>query len=309
MAKRLLARTCLGLTAIGGTFLFTAGQANAQAFSAASDQWAKTEAILGGAPSALQALLARQNGEHASQRMWIEPASFSRPKIVHSGLKAATNLAVLSGRPDVFGSVALRVGHTPLDNRWHRVMHAGLTGPAADFAKSLRSLDEIGRLEAVNRYVNRRVRYAEDERQYGRPDVWAAAGSTLRRGRGDCEDFAIVKFQMLRHANFSDRDLYLVIVKDLVRRADHAVVIVRSSGRMFMLDDGTDTVLDSDSVADYRPILTFAANGEWTHGYRTTSKPINVASAGVNNAPPLLAESDQRSWSASLLAFNTGFNK
>ena len=44
---------------------------------------------------------------------------------------------------------------------------------------------------------------------------------------------------------FADRDLYLVIVRDLVRRADHAVLVARAEGRMFVLDNGTDNLLDS----------------------------------------------------------------
>ena len=95
-------------------------------------------------------------------------------------------------------------------------------------------------VEAVNRYVNRRVRFTDDEQQFGRSDVWEAANETLRSGRGDCEDYAIAKLQMLRRAGLADRNLYLVIVKDLVRRADHAVLVVRAAGRMLVLDNGTD---------------------------------------------------------------------
>ena len=35
-----------------------------------------------------------------------------------------------------------------------------------------------------------------------------------------------------------------------------------------VLDNGTDEVLDSEAVHDYRPILTFASNATCTHGYR-----------------------------------------
>jgi predicted transglutaminase-like cysteine proteinase len=307
MAKHLSAKIWLRLAALTGSFILAPQQASAQMAIPATAGWTKTDAILGGTPSALQAILAQQSGGGAPSRALLQPASFSIVPMIRAIARPASSPAALSGRPDIFGSVALRVDHTPLDSRWQRVEHAGLTGLAARFAKSLRDRDEVERLNAVNRYVNRRVQYVDDQRQYGRADVWSAADNTLRRGRGDCEDFAIAKLQMLRQANFSDRNLYLVIVKDLVRRADHAVVVVRAAGHMFMLDDGTDTLLDSDTVADYRPILTFAANGAWTHGYRMPAAPINVASA--ESAPTVLASADQRSWSASLLAFNTGFNK
>ena len=70
--------------------------------------------------------------------------------------------------------------------------------------------------------------YSED----GVADRWSAADDTLARGRGDCEDYALAKLAMLRRAGFADRDLYLVLVKDLARRADHAVLVVRSDGKI-----------------------------------------------------------------------------
>jgi transglutaminase-like putative cysteine protease len=138
--------------------------------------------------------------------------------------------------------------------------------------------------------------------------VWATASSTLARGRGDCEDYAIAKMQMLRSAGLSERDLYLVIVRDLVRRSDHAVLVARAEGRMLLLDDGTDEVLDTERVTDYRPVLTFASYGEWTHGYRVAKAPVTLASAD-ELVPTLGVPMDQRSRSASLLAFNTGFSR
>ena len=276
--------------------------------------WSKSEAILGGQPSALQAILAQQQGIQAPARPALQPASYSSLPVVRAVVRdeVPASPAVLSGQPDVFGSVALRVGTTRLDARWQRVEHARIGGQAAHYAKALAGEDSVGKLEAVNRYVNRRVRFVDDSKQYGRVDVWAAAADTLSRGRGDCEDYAIAKFQMLRRAGFSDKDLYLVIVKDLITRGDHAVLVVRAAGRMYVLDNGTDRLLDSETIRDYRPVLTFAASGTWTHGYRIHSAPLQIASA---DGPETVASSafaetsGQRSWSASLLALRTGFNK
>jgi predicted transglutaminase-like cysteine proteinase len=283
---------------------------------AAAQSLSKTEAILGG-PSALDALKAQQSGMAVTAQFVLKPASltYSRPQIVPAILRdrPAISPGVANGHPDIFGSVALRVGHTPLDARWRRVAHSGVGGAAAAYSASLRGKDAFERLEAVNWYVNKRVRFTDDIRQYGRTDVWAAASETLSRGRGDCEDYAIAKLQMLRRAGIADRDLYLVVVKDLVRRADHAILVVRAAGHMYVLDNGTDELLDSESVSDYRPVITFAAAGAtWTHGYRVQRAPVNIASsekAALNPAADTAEVSDQRSRSASLLAFNTGFNK
>lgn len=288
------------------------GNAFAQAIPAGiggSLAFSKSDAILG-APSALEAILAEQ---HASPRVVapVRPSAYTLPRLIPAIVRTrpVEDEGVFSGKPDVFGSVALRVGHTPLDARWQQAENARLRGQPARYAESLRDLPPIERLGAVNRYVNRRVHFESDEQQFGRADVWSAADSTLRSGRGDCEDYAIAKLQMLRTAGISDRDLYLVILRDLVRREDHAVLIVRAAGRMLLLDNGTDQLLDSADVSDYRPILTFASYGEWTHGYRVSRPPITIASNDQVDVPASDDSGDQRSRSASLLAFNMGFNK
>ena len=287
-----------------------AQEVSPSAFRSAS--WAKNEAILGGTPSALQAILSQQQGLPVQQQATLRPASYSLPSVVPAIVRdaPAPSAAVSSGKPDVFGSVALRVGRTPLNARWVKVENARVHGAAAHFADSISDRDKIAQLEAVNRYVNRRVQFVDDQRRFGRADVWTSADQTLISGKGDCEDFAIAKLQLLRRAGFSDRDLYLVIVKDLVSRADHAVLVVRAAGRMYVLDNGTEKLLDSESIRDYRPILTFAASGTWTHGYRIRSAPVQIASAeDALNEKPKQVELNQRSWSASLLAFNTGLSK
>ena len=255
--------------------------------SAAVRSWSKNDAILGGAPSALQAILAQQSGLPAPA-FAPRPASYSTPVLpaVVSD-EPAVSPGVRSGRPDVFGSVALKIRRAPLLARWRSVEPAGLTGASARYAQSLGSRGEVQRLEAVNRYVNDRVTFVDDRKQYGRADVWSAAAETLRRGRGDCEDYAIAKLQMLRRAGFADRNMYLVIVKDLVSRSDHAVLVVRAAGQMYVLDNGTNKLLNSEEIRDYRPILSFAAaGGAWTHGYRRSLPSVNIASAEIRPLIP-----------------------
>ena len=296
--------TCAGLAAV-----VTAAPAQSQT---ARFSFAKSEAILGGS-SALESILAAQKVIAAPSRASVQPASFTLPRrgpALVDDIRRAVSPAVFSGRPDIFGSVALRVGTTPLNARWRRVDNAGISGEPARFAESLVDLDPVERLQVVNRYVNRRVTFVDDSRQYGRADVWSAAAETMRRGRGDCEDYAIAKLQMLRRAGFADGDLYLSIVKDLVTRQDHAVLVVRAEGRMIVLDNGTEELMDSERLHDYRPVLTFAKAGTWTHGYRVQAAPVNIAAGNEPQVRELAPSADnQRSRSASLLAFNTGFNK
>ena len=304
MATRNFTRASIGFSAALGAFTFP-GSASAQSLpgTAASVVWSKSEAILG-APSALQAILSQQHAAPAIAPSSYASSSYSRPQLVQAIVRVQTqDDGGLTGRPDVFGSVALQVGHTPLDAKWHAVEHSQVTGSPARFAASLKGFSSVEMLERVNNFVNHRVQYEDDQRHWGRPDVWSSANETLSSGRGDCEDYAIAKLQLLRAAGFAQHDLYLTIVHDLDRRADHAVLVARAAGHMYVLDDATDEVLDTRNVSDYRPILTFASYGEWTHGYRIERETAPVT------APVTIAENDQRSRSASLFAFNAGFKR
>lgn len=278
--------------------------------AAGSLSLSKSEAILGGR-SALEAIRASQEGKTLPPRALLAPASYSSPvRFAPSPQFPRTDAeGVASGRPDVFGTIALRVKRTPLDMKWRRVDNASLDRAQVRYARSLSPLSAVGKLESVNRYVNHRVRFVDDSVRFGHNDVWSAAAATLHAGRGDCEDYAIAKLQLLRAAGVADRDLYLTIVRDLVRRADHAVLVVRAAGHMFVLDNGTDELLDSEDVADYRPVLTFASTGEWIHGYRRMPATVEVASAAIAAPPSFETLEPQRSRSASLLAFNAGFSR
>lgn len=253
----------------------------ASAADTGSVAFAKSEAIIGGS-SKLAEILSQQGGTATPV---LAPAS--RGSIVPAKLdRAPVRAAARPDMPDVFGSVALRVGRTSLDKRWRDVEGSSVGGTAAEFARSLADRDEMDRLDVVNRYVNRRVAFTDDSRQFGRADLWLSASATLERGKGDCEDYAIAKMQMLRKAGIAKRDMYLVIVKDLVRRSDHAVLVVRSGERLVLLDNGTDEIRDAQDASDYRPVLTFAASGTWTHGYRRVAETVQMASTEIRPVRP-----------------------
>ena len=314
MGIRKFTRASIGLSVALGAFVFPAS-ATAQSLpgTAASFAWSKSESILG-APSALQAILSQQHAAPAfPAAATITPASYaqtsySRPPLVQAVVHVqADDDGGVTGRPDVFGSVALQIAQTPLDSKWHSVEHSPVTGSFARFAATLKGFSPVEQLQLVNNFVNHRITYEDDQKQFGRPNVWMTADETLRAGRGDCKDYAIAKLQLLRAAGFAPHDLYLTVVHDLIRRADHAVIVARAKGRMYVLDEGTDEVLDSKDVSDYRPIFTYASYGEWIHGYRI-EREAAPATAPVT-APVTIAENDQRSRSASLFAFNAGFKR
>lgn len=173
--------------------------------------------------------------------------------------------------PDIFGSVALPVGATPLDTRWQavRASAADVTdSPWGALVQQAQGLDPLARLQLINNWVNARIAFAEDPAA----DQWTSLAETVARGRGDCEDYAIAKMQLLENAGVPGGDMYLVIVTDTARHADHAVLVVRDDGGLLVLDNKTDRILQADQITDYRPIVSFSSDFAWTHGYRSADR-------------------------------------
>lgn len=174
-----------------------------------------------------------------------------------------------SPAPHVFGSRALPIARTPLDGKWQAVRQGRI--PANDaslnalIAKS-RAASRQQQVAAVNSWVNSHIAYKADEANYGQPDRWTAAAQTLHSGRGDCEDYAIAKYQILRELGIAEQDLFLVIGRDRAMRADHAVLAVRVGSAYRILDNFTDRVLGDGEARDFLPTFSFSSSRTWLHG-------------------------------------------
>jgi predicted transglutaminase-like cysteine proteinase len=266
----------IALASAAAALALTAAPAAAQA--APYFSYSKTQAILGGTESRLASIMAQQSGQPLPQPQLpaVSPAGYSAP--LSQAAMPIYRPVIAMDRPDVFNSVALPISRTSLDRRWRKVASGPVGVSPEAYANGLAGLSAMEKLDAVNRYVNGRVSFVDDIRQYGVADHWTTAADTLRRGRGDCEDYAIAKLQLLRRAGFAEKDLYLVILRDALRRADHAVLVARADGRLLVLDNGTNRLIDSYEMPDYRPIVTFSGNRIWTHGYRRETPPMIYAS-------------------------------
>ena len=132
----------------------------------------KSDAILGGAPSALAAIAAKQDGASLVRNA-------AMPAIYRPAVANYVRPAISTDRPDVFNSVALSISRSPLDARWHQVAGAAVSGSAGAFATDLRTDTVLSKIEAVNEYVNARVRFVDDRVQFCVADRWLAPSETL----------------------------------------------------------------------------------------------------------------------------------
>ncbi|ABF54463.1 transglutaminase-like cysteine peptidase [Sphingopyxis alaskensis] len=284
-----------------------------------------SQLILDGAPSALDRIRMQQQGINRPatvntipDRRALEPASRMPLSFTASAPVDCRNAPSPPGvtaewdAGSELGTRAIPVKRTRFDDRWdrvHRAAPAALMQRQLQSANALSGLSETELLARVNQWVNREIAYVGDDRNYRRRDFWATADETLARGSGDCEDFAILKMQMLRAAGIDANRMKLVLLRDLAANADHAFLLVDTGGGKLVLDNVTDRLYDGARPQAVRPVLSFSADRRWVHAYRTAAEtPAATIVPGARKSITL-ALADQRSVKAVPLTFKTGLSK
>lgn len=89
----------------------------------------------------------------------------------------------------------------------------------------------------VTKEVNHSITYTPDKVQYGVDEKWALPKS----GKGDCEDFALLKRKKLRERGFP-RSALLLEVGWAPTQETHVMLVVRTDKGDFVLDNMTDEV-------------------------------------------------------------------
>ncbi|MDP2121217.1 MAG: transglutaminase-like cysteine peptidase, partial [Hoeflea sp.] len=154
-------------------------------------------------------------------------------------------------------------------------------GRCAALAKTLTlagaSADQ--QLAHVSRTVNRLIAYRTDEDMHGQLDHWSTPNETLKRGAGDCEDYAILKMALLSSIGIPLNSMEIVVVKDTGRRLFHAVLSVSMNGRSLILDNMTDAVESDRAKLTYAPLFSISGSANYVFGYKS-GQPKLVASIG-----------------------------
>jgi predicted transglutaminase-like cysteine proteinase len=92
-------------------------------------------------------------------------------------------------------------------------------------------------LKKVNSSVNASVRPAKDKARFGRREVW----SLPTDGRGDCEDYVLMKHKRLVEAGFPSNSLALSVVLDR-KGQNHMVLVARTESGDMVLDNLTSRI-------------------------------------------------------------------
>jgi predicted transglutaminase-like cysteine proteinase len=105
---------------------------------------------------------------------------------------------------------------------WNKETRRALSAYAERFDK-LRDRPLADKCAAVNAAVNKDIAFVWDQWNYAIEERFATPAETLREGRGDCEDYAIMKYFLLRRLGIPAENLLLAVVD--IPDGKHMVVL------------------------------------------------------------------------------------
>ena len=194
----------------------------------------------------------------------------------------------------LFGMETEPVAAGALPEKWHHVeaamaqdlavvaqCHANGTCPVA--AQRLINISAEGagrsgraRVGLINRAADLAISPVSDETQWGVEDHWSDPFETLSSNRGDCEDYAILKYAALLEAGIPKDDVKIVILKHVFPSESHAAVATRVDGQWLILDNLTLTLVRDTDVT--RAIPEFVLDHQGVKRFNRASQNRRVSS-------------------------------
>ncbi len=120
-------------------------------------------------------------------------------------------------------------------------------------------------LNRVNQFFNARMAFRDDIVVWKQQDYWATPIEFLRKGAGDCEDFALAKYFTLREMGVPANQLRITYVKALELNQAHMVVTWYSTPTAIplVLDNLKTAILPATQRTDLLPVYAFNGEGLW----------------------------------------------
>ncbi len=131
------------------------------------------------------------------------------------------------------------------------------------------------KIDAVNSLVNR-YPYIPSATNWSEPNHWETPFEFLARS-GQCQDYAIAKFMLLRAAGVPNELLRVVVLRDRRLGLDHAVTVAYVDGEALMLDNQTPGVVPVTDIHYYQPYYSINETGWWLHD----PNPLQISSAAL----------------------------
>jgi predicted transglutaminase-like cysteine proteinase len=145
-------------------------------------------------------------------------------------------------------------------------------GPAVPVDVNL-SAKALAQIERINKWVNAAVEPVSDMEHWGVADQWDYPTD----GKGDCEDYALLKRRLLIELGFPRQALLMTVVKD-EHNDGHAILTLKTNRGEFILDN-LNGEIKPWSETGYRFVKRQSQRDEnvWVQIGEPTAAPIVVS--------------------------------
>jgi len=122
-----------------------------------------------------------------------------------------------------------------------------------------KSLSDLETVSIVNTQMNA-IRYVSDK-----TDTWSAPSHFIVNG-GDCEDYAIAKYAMLKAYGIPAKNMRIAVGYDQTHNNEvHAVLLVTIAKNTYILDNNKEQIVNVKNNNYFNPEYTINEYGFWTH--------------------------------------------
>jgi len=132
-----------------------------------------------------------------------------------------------------------------------------------DLLKELRNSSDMKKLNVVNRWVNY-TKYKSDKAIYGVSDYWATLYEFIGKNRGDCEDYTIAKYYILKELGIDPKRMkftYVVYKNRKGKKISHMVLAYlkvpkpKSKKDILILDNNNRLILPASKRPDIVKVI------------------------------------------------------
>lgn len=147
---------------------------------------------------------------------------------------------------------------------------------ALKLVQHIGKISEREKLDEVNRFVNK-VRFVTDQNAWGVKDYWAKPVEFFGRNKGDCEDFVIAKYFMLRKSGVAEEKLFFTYVKALRLNQAHMVLTYYETPKSIplVLDNLNFKVLPASKRKDLAYVYSFNAKALYLNRQKGLGKIVS----------------------------------
>ena len=132
-------------------------------------------------------------------------------------------------------------------------------------------------LEDVNRVLNR-IAFVDDARHWGEVDYWATPAESVASNGGDCEDYTIAKYFLLKELGVPIARLRMTYVKSVKLNQAHMVLAyyARPDSDPLVLDNLEQRVRPASQRTDLIPVYSFNDEEVWVEMRGRSGSPTQI---------------------------------